>query len=133
VGAVALDRAGHLAAATSTGGLTNKRWGRVGDVPIVGAGTNANDAACAVSGTGIGEQFIRHTVASDIAALVAYGKLSLAEAAKRVIHEKLEPGDGGIIAVDRLGNIALDFNTAGMFRGAADADGRFDVAIWEDE
>lgn len=133
VGVVALDRAGHLAAATSTGGLTNKRWGRVGDVPIIGAGTYANDAACAVSGTGIGEQFIRHTVASDIAALVAYGELPLAEAARKVVHEKLEPGDGGIIAVDRLGNIALAFNTAGMFRGAADADGRFDVAIWEDE
>ncbi len=133
VGVVALDRAGNLAAGTSTGGLTNKRWGRVGDVPIIGAGTYANDAACAVSGTGIGEQFIRHTVASDIAALVAYGDLSLADAAHKVVHEKLKPGDGGIIAVDPQGNLALVFNTAGMFRGAADADGRFDVAIWEDE
>lgn len=132
VGAVALDRDGHLAAATSTGGLTNKRWGRVGDVPIVGAGTYANDAACAVSGTGIGEKFIRHTVAVDIAALVGYGHLPLAEAARVVIEEKLEPGDGGVITVDRTGAIAMVFNTPGMFRGAADADGRFEVAIWND-
>lgn len=133
VGAVALDRDGHLAAATSSGGLTNKRWGRVGDVPIVGAGTYANDGACAVSGTGIGEQFIRHTVAADIAALVAYGGKSVGEAARLVIFEKLEPGDGGVIAVGRSGEIALVFNTPGMFRGAADSSGRFDIAIWEDE
>lgn len=133
VGAVALDRDGHLAAATSTGGLTNKRWGRVGDVPIIGAGTYANDRTCAVSGTGIGEKFIRNTVASDISSLVGYSGKSVEDAARTVIHETLDPGDGGVIVVGRDGSIALVFNTSGMFRGAADANGRFDVAIWEDE
>lgn len=133
VGAVARDRAGHLAAATSSGGLTNKRWGRVGDVPIIGAGTYANDQTCAVSGTGIGEQFIRHTVASNIAAYVGHGGKTIAEAARAVIHDTLEPGDGGVIVVGSGGDIALEFNTPGMFRGAADANGRFDVAIWKDE
>lgn len=131
VGAVALDRNGDLAAATSTGGLTNKRFGRVGDVPVIGAGTYANNRTCAVSGTGKGEQFIRHTVARSISAAMEYGGLSLEDAAHRVIHERLDPGDGGVIAVGRDGSIALVFNSPGMFRGATDARGRFEVGIWE--
>lgn len=131
VGAVALDRDGNLAAATSTGGLTDKRFGRVGDVPVIGAGTYANNRTCAVSGTGKGEQFIRHTVAGSISAAMEHGGLSLEQAAHRVIHERLDPGDGGVIAVGRDGSIALVFNSAGMFRGAADAGGRFEVGIWE--
>jgi len=130
VGAVALDLHGNLAAATSTGGLTNKRWGRLGDVPVIGAGTYANNRTCAVSATGIGEQFIRHTVAHDISALVEYAGLSLQKAAERVIREKLQPGDGGVIAAGRDGSLALVFNSEGMYRGAADSSGRFEVAIW---
>ncbi len=130
VGAVALDIHGHLAAATSTGGLTDKRFGRIGDVPVIGAGTYADDRSCAVSATGVGEQFIRHTVARTIAARVQFAGLSLEEAAKQTIGE-LAPGDGGVIAVGKDGRIALVFNSSGMFRGAADASGRFEVAIWE--
>jgi L-asparaginase / beta-aspartyl-peptidase len=134
VGAVALDRAGHLAAATSTGGLTNKHRGRVGDSPIVGAGTYADDASCAVSGTGQGEFFIRQVVAYDICALVQYRHLTLAQAVREVIHEKLRRsgGEGGVIAVDRSGNIAMDFNSVGMFRGARDSRGRRDLAMYRD-
>lgn len=131
VGAVALDRAGNLAAATSTGGMTDKRYGRVGDVPIIGAGTFASNATAAISCTGFGEQFIRHTVAHDVSALMEYRGLGLEEAARLVIHEKLNPGDGGLIAVGHDGSLALVFNSPGMFRGAADSNGRFDVAIWE--
>lgn len=131
VGAVARDRQGHLAAATSTGGRTNKRFGRIGDVPVIGAGTYADDRSCAVSGTGKGEQFIRHTVARSIAALVEHGGLPLQEAAERVIHGRLEADDGGVIAVDGAGRIATVFNSEGMFRGAADSTGRFEVHIWE--
>jgi beta-aspartyl-peptidase (threonine type) len=131
VGAVALDVHGDLAAATSTGGLTDKRFGRVGDVPIVGAGTYANNATCALSATGVGEQFIRHTVAHDISALMEYRGLTLQEAADLVIHKKLNPGDGGVIGVAHDGSIALVFNSEGMFRGAADSGGRFEVKIWE--
>lgn len=131
VGAVALDRAGNLAAATSTGGMTNKRYGRVGDVPIIGAGTYAKNSTAAISCTGFGEQFIRHTVAHDVSASMEYKGLGVEEAAKEVIHGKLNEGDGGLIAVGHDGSIALVFNSIGMFRGAADASGRFDVAIWE--
>lgn len=129
VGAVALDRHGNLAAATSTGGMTNKRYGRVGDVPVIGAGTYANDRTCAVSATGHGEEFIRHTVAYDISALMEYAGLTVTKAAEKVIHEKLKPGDGGVIAVSRTGEIALVFNSEGMYRGLADSTGRFEVAI----
>jgi beta-aspartyl-peptidase (threonine type) len=134
VGAVALDGAGHLAAATSTGGLTNKHRGRVGDSPLIGAGTYANDESCAVSGTGQGEFFIRQLVAYDVCALVQYRHLTLAEAVRQVVHEKLQRsgGEGGVIAVDRGGNIAMDFNTSGMFRGARDSSGRRDIAIYHD-
>lgn len=121
VGCVALDRQGNLAAATSTGGMTNKRYGRVGDVPIIGAGTYANNNTCAVSATGHGEFFIRYTVAHDISALMEYQGLSLSQAADEVVLNKLVKagGDGGVIAVDRLGNIHLVFNTTGMFRAYA--------------
>jgi beta-aspartyl-peptidase (threonine type) len=131
VGAVALDRHGNLAAATSTGGMTNKRFGRLGDVPVIGAGTYANNRTCAISATGHGEEFIKHTVAHDISALMEYGGLSLRQAAERVIHQKLKPGDGGVIGVSRDGSIALVFNSEGMYRGAADSNGRFEVRIWE--
>jgi len=131
VGCVAMDVHGDLAAGTSTGGLTNKRFGRLGDVPVIGAGTYANNRTCAVSATGIGEEFIKHTVAHDISALVEYGGLTLQQAADRVIHQKLKPEDGGVIAVGRDGSIALVFNSEGMYRGAADSNGRFEVKIWE--
>jgi L-asparaginase / beta-aspartyl-peptidase len=133
VGAVALDRAGHLAAATSTGGLTNKHRGRVGDSPIVGAGTYADDASCAVSGTGQGEFFIRQVVAYDICALLQYRHLTLAQAVHEVIQKlRRTGGEGGVIAVDRSGNIAMDFNSVGMFRGARDWRGRRDIAMYRD-
>jgi len=131
VGAVALDLEGNLAAATSSGGMTNKRWGRIGDVPVIGAGTYASNRTCAVSCTGTGEEFIRHTVARDIAALIEYRGMSLQEAAEEVVHRKLRKGDGGIVAVGAGGAIALVFNSEGMFRGAADSGGRFEVRIWE--
>ena len=133
VGAVALDRAGHLAAATSTGGLTNKHRGRVGDSPIVGAGTYADDASCAVSGTGQGEFFIRQVVAYDICALLQYRHLTLAQAVREVIQKlRASGGEGGVIAVDRSGNIAMDFNSVGMYRGARDSRGRRDIAMYRD-
>lgn len=131
VGCVALDRHGHVAAATSTGGMTNKRWGRVGDSPIIGAGTYASDRSCAVSCTGTGEQFIRHTVAREIAALMEYRGLSATTAAEEVIHRRLNKGDGGVVVVSGTGEIALVFNSTGMYRGAADNVGRFEVGIWE--
>ncbi len=131
VGAVVLDRAGHLAAATSTGGLTGKRWGRIGDSPIIGAGTYADDRTVAVSCTGTGEEFIRHGIAREMAALVQYAGLTPEQAAHKLIFETLKPGDGGLIAVGHDGSIAMQYSTEGMFRGAADANGRFEVAIWE--
>lgn len=133
VGAAALDTHGNLAAATSTGGLTNKRFGRIGDVPVIGAGTYADNGTCALSGTGQGEQFIRHTVTRTIAARVEYLGETCAEAAKQVIHQRLQPGDGGVIGVGRDGGIVWEFNSEGMFRGAADSNGRFEVKIWQDE
>lgn len=129
VGCVALDRAGHLAAGTSTGGLTNKRWGRVGDSPIIGAGTYASDTTVAVSCTGTGEEFIRYGVARTVATRMALAGDDVEQAARAALSP-LKKGDGGLIAVDRRGKIALTFNTDGMYRGAADASGRFDVAIW---
>lgn len=117
-GAVALDKHGNIAAATSTGGMTNKRYGRVGDSPIIGAGTYANNNTCAISCTGHGEYFIRAVVAYDVACLMEYKGLSLKEAADIVVKKKLvdDSGEGGLIAVDPLGNIALPFNTEGMYR-----------------
>lgn len=132
VGAVAMDRYGNLAAATSTGGTMYKQIGRVGDVPVIGAGTYANNDTAAISCTGRGEEFIRHTVAYDVSALIEYTGLSVEDAARKVIDETLKPGDGGLIAIGRDGSIAMEFNTNAMFRGAANSLGRFDVGIWED-
>ncbi|MGB3080452.1 MAG: isoaspartyl peptidase/L-asparaginase [Saprospiraceae bacterium] len=119
VGAVALDKYGNLAAATSTGGMTNKRWNRIGDSPIIGAGTYANNATCAISSTGHGEFFIRYAVAHDISALMAYKGISLQEAANEVVMKKLKEakGEGGIIGVDHDGNLTMTFNSDGMYRG----------------
>jgi L-asparaginase / beta-aspartyl-peptidase len=119
VGAVALDRHGNLAAATSTGGLTNKRWGRMGDTSLIGAGTYANNRSCAVSCTGYGEFFIRAVVAHDIACLMEYAGLSLQQACQRVVKEKLAElgGEGGVVAVDAAGEVELCFNSEGMYRG----------------
>ncbi len=134
VGCVALDSEGHLAAGTSTGGMTLKRYGRIGDSPIIGAGNYANDASCAVSATGHGEYFIRYAVAHDISARMLYGKLSLAQAADAVIQGELKDvgGEGGVIAVDRMGNVAMPFNSEGMYRGYARPGERV-VAIFGDE
>jgi beta-aspartyl-peptidase (threonine type) len=132
VGAVALDKNGNLAAATSTGGTTNKRAGRVGDSPIIGAGTYANNATCAVSATGDGEYFIRATVGHDISALMEYRGVSLKEAAQTVLDKVAKlGGTGGLIAIDRQGNIAFPFNTSGMYRGYADPSGKFVIEIYK--
>ncbi len=134
VGAAALDRHGNLAAGTSTGGMTNKKFGRIGDSPIIGAGTYADNRTCAVSGTGHGEFFIRIAAAYDISALMAYRHLSLQAAAELVVNDKLVQmdADGGVIAIDRQGHIAMPFNTPGMYRGYIDQDGATVVAIYED-
>lgn len=134
VGAVALDARGHIAAATSTGGMTNKKWGRVGDSPLIGAGTWA-DAGCGVSGTGWGEFYIRNAVAHDVCARMAYRGDSLATAAEAVVNGVVVEagGDGGAIAMDAQGNIAMPFNTAGMYRGWINPDGSRGVAIYADE
>jgi beta-aspartyl-peptidase (threonine type) len=135
VGAVALDVHGHLAAATSTGGMTNKRPGRVGDSPIVGAGCYANDRTVAVSCTGVGEAFIRALAAHDVSALIEYAGLSLHEATRRVVMDKLPPlgGRGGLIAIDAHGNVVLPFNTEGMYRGWARVGATPVSAIYADE
>ncbi len=132
VGAVARDRNGHLAAATSTGGMTNKRWGRVGDTPLPGAGTWADDRTCAVSCTGHGEFFIRGVVAYDVACLMEYKGLTLAEACRVVLFDKLLPigGEGGLVAVDAAGNIELPFNSDGMYRAWKTSSGSEGVAIY---
>ncbi|WP_426788178.1 isoaspartyl peptidase/L-asparaginase family protein [Xanthomonas campestris] len=134
VGALALDRDGHLAAGTSTGGMTNKRYGRVGDAPIIGAGTYAN-TQCAVSGTGWGEFYIRAVAAYDICARMKYAGQSLQQAAEAVIDQQIPKagGDGGAIALDAQGNAAFPFNTEGMYRGWIGADGTAHVAIFKDE
>ncbi len=134
VGAVALDQAGNLAAGTSTGGTTNKQFGRVGDTPIIGAGTYASNDSVAVSCTGTGEFFIRWTVAHDIAALVQYKGMTVGQAGNEVIHRKLDAvkGDGGAIVLDRNGNFAMPFNTEGMYRGWIGDDGVPHVLIYKD-
>jgi beta-aspartyl-peptidase (threonine type) len=130
VGAVALDRAGNLAAATSTGGLTNKMFGRVGDSPIIGAGTYAANDSCAVSCSGVGEEFIRRSVAFQVSSLMRHGGLTLREAAEEVVGQ-LAPGDGGLIAVGADGELAVIFNTEGMLRGTADSTGSIEIRIWD--
>lgn len=134
VGCAALDKNGNLAAGTSTGGMTNKRYGRIGDAPIIGSGTYANNATCAVSSTGWGEFFIRAQVAHDISALMAYKGLSLKEAARLVIQEKVPAlgGDGGIIAVDKNGTMVMEFNTAGMYRASMNDKGELTIGMYED-
>jgi beta-aspartyl-peptidase (threonine type) len=134
VGAVALDRHGHLAAATSTGGMTNKRWGRIGDAPIIGAGTYA-EAGCAVSATGWGEFYIRTVAAHSICARVAWKKESVETAAKAVVMDDVPSlgGDGGVIALDAQGNFATPFNTDGMFRAWVDRDGKRHVGMLKGE
>lgn len=133
VGCVVLDKYGNLAAGTSTGGMTNKKYGRIGDSPIIGAGTYANNNTCAVSATGHGEFFIRYTVAHDISALMEYKNMSLSEAADLVVNNKLvnAGGSGGIIGVDKNGNIAMSFNTNMMFRAYAKSTGEKEVAIFK--
>ncbi len=135
VGAVALDKFGNIAAGTSTGGMTNKRYGRVGDAPIIGAGTYANNKTCGVSATGHGEYFIRLSVARDIASLMEYKGFGLQQAADTVIHRKLENlgGDGGIIALDRQGNVSMTFNSEGMYRGFIKKKGEGKTFIYGDE
>ncbi|MSR00623.1 MAG: isoaspartyl peptidase/L-asparaginase [Gammaproteobacteria bacterium] len=134
VGAVAVDQHGNLAAATSTGGMVNKKWSRIGDSPIIGAGTYADNASCAVSATGHGEYFIRSVVAYDICAMMQYTGCSLEEAAQEIIQVKLKKrgGEGGIIAVDVQGNIVMEFNSIGMFRGMRNARGQQYSAIYSE-
>ncbi|HTY37445.1 MAG TPA: isoaspartyl peptidase/L-asparaginase [Bacteroidota bacterium] len=131
VGCVALDMHGNLAAATSTGGMTGKMPGRIGDAPLIGDGTYANNSTCAVSCTGWGEKFIRNTVAFNISALMEYKGMTLAQAADEMIYHRLQPDDGGLIAVDAKGNYAMPFNSSGMFRGVATSTGVFEVKIWK--
>jgi L-asparaginase / beta-aspartyl-peptidase len=133
VGAVALDSFGTLAAATSTGGMTNKKYGRIGDSPIIGAGTYANNSTCAISCTGHGEWFIKKVVAYDIACLMEYKNMSLAAACKEVVNKKLIAigGEGGLIAIDKKGNIALPFNSEGMYRACIDVHGTEKVLIYK--
>jgi beta-aspartyl-peptidase (threonine type) len=132
VGAVALDQQGNLAVATSTGGTTNKKSGRVGDSPIIGGGTYANNATCAISCTGDGEFFIRAAVAHNVSALIEYRGMKLEEAAQMALDKaKKLGGEGGLIAIDKHGNIALPFNTSGMYRGYVDPDGKLVVEIYK--
>lgn len=132
VGCVALDKDGNLAAGTSTGGMTNKRFGRIGDSPIIGAGTYANNKTCAVSCTGWGEYYIRGNVAYDMSALMQYKGLSVKEATHKIIHQKQPAlgGKGGIIAMDHYGNVSLDFNTPGMFRAKMNEKGELNIAMF---
>ncbi len=134
VGAVALDMDGNLAAGTSTGGMSNKKYGRIGDSPIIGAGTYASNKTCAVSATGHGEYFIRWVVAYDIAALMEYSNLTLEEASGLVINEKLfgAGATGGVIAVDRHGNVSMPFNTSGMYRGYVKSTGEKEISIFRE-
>ena len=134
VGAVALDQSGNLAAATSTGGMTNKRWGRIGDSPVIGAGTYAHNHTCAVSCTGHGEFFLRAVVAYDISCLMEYKGATLEEACKIVVQDKLVKlgGEGGLIAVDAMGNVALPFNSEGMYRGWQTSVGQPEIRIYRD-
>lgn len=133
VGAVACDADGNIAAATSTGGMTNKRFGRVGDSPMIGAGNYANNKTCAISCTGSGEFFIRGVVAYDVACLIEHKEMSLLEAADEVIHKRILEigGDGGLIAVDAKGNVAMPFNTEGMYRATKSSNGKEEISIYK--
>jgi L-asparaginase / beta-aspartyl-peptidase len=135
VGCCALDKNGNLAAGTSTGGMADKKYNRIGDSPIIGAGTYANNKTCAVSATGHGEYFIRWTVAHDISALMEYKGLTINEASELVVNDKLinAGGSGGVICVDKSGNVSMPFNSTGMFRGFATADGKKGIFIYKEE
>ena len=135
VGVAVLDSEGHLVAGTSTGGMTGKRWGRIGDAPVIGAGTYASNVSCAVSATGHGEYFIRHTVARDVCARMELAGETLRQAADEVVHKTLVKagGDGGIIAVDADGNVALTFNTPGMYRASINGSGKKVIGIFGDD
>jgi L-asparaginase / beta-aspartyl-peptidase len=135
VGAVALDAYGNLAAATSTGGMTNKRYGRVGDSPVIGAGTYANNSTCAISCTGWGEFYIRLVMAKTVSDMMEFGKMSLQSAATEMVMKRLPTlgGDGGLIGVDGKGNIIMPFNTEGMYRGFIKADGKAFTMIYKNE
>ncbi|WP_334048109.1 isoaspartyl peptidase/L-asparaginase family protein [Alteromonas gracilis] len=134
VGAVVLDSGGNIVAGTSTGGMTAKRYGRIGDSPVIGAGTYADNESCAVSATGHGEYFIRYHVAADICARMKYQEITLEQAANAVVHDVLVEagGDGGVIAIDGKGNIAMPFNSAGMYRASIDTEGNITVSIYKD-
>tara|TARA_B110000967_G_scaffold137181_1_gene140111 strand:+ start:1179 stop:2258 length:1080 start_codon:yes stop_codon:yes gene_type:complete len=134
VGCVALDKNRNIAAGTSTGGMTNKRWGRIGDAPIIGSGTYANNKTCGVSSTGWGEYFIRNQVAYDISAQMEYKKIALKEATKDVIQNKLTAlgGTGGVVALDKNGNMSFEFNTAGMYRASMNDKGELLVKIYKE-
>ncbi|MCX7551629.1 isoaspartyl peptidase/L-asparaginase family protein [Xanthomarina sp. F2636L] len=133
VGAVACDKDGNIAAATSTGGMTNKKWGRVGDSPMVGAGNYANNKTCAISCTGSGEFFIRGVVAYDVACLMEHKNMSLKDASNEVINKRILElgGDGGLVAIDAKGNIAMPFNTEGMYRASKSSSGKEEVSIYK--
>ncbi len=132
VGAVAMDQHGNLAAGTSTGGLTNKKYGRVGDSSVIGSGCFADNQTCAISATGYGEYFLRNVTAHEISSLMKYANYELQKAADTVIHDQLKPmgGEGGVICVDARGNIVFSFNSEGMYRGSVDASGKIDTAIY---
>lgn len=134
VGCIALDKEGNLAAGTSTGGMTNKRWNRIGDSPIIGAGTYANNNTCGVSSTGAGEYFMRGVVAYDISAMMEYKGSSLKKATKEVIQNKLKArgGSGGVIAMDKQGNVSMEFNTTGMYRAFMDDQGNLTIGIYKE-
>ena len=134
VGAVACDANGNVAAATSTGGMTNKKFGRIGDTPVIGAGNYANNKTCAISCTGHGEPFIKAVAAYDVSCLMEYKGLSLQEAMNEVVNKKLVAieGEGGMIGVDAAGNIAMLFNSAGMYRAAKSSDGFETIRIYAD-
>ncbi|MGC6479991.1 MAG: isoaspartyl peptidase/L-asparaginase family protein [Flavobacteriaceae bacterium] len=135
VGCVALDSEGNIAAGTSTGGMTNKKWNRIGDAPIIGAGTYASNESCGISATGWGEYFIRNVIAYDIAAQMVYGDKSIGEAAAFSIHKRLTSmgGTGGVIGLDAKGNVLMEMNTPGMYRAAIDTNGQLTVKIYADE
>ena len=133
VGSVAIDIYGNISAGTSTGGTTNKIWGRIGDVPIIGAGNYANNECCGISATGWGEHFIRNVVAYDIAAQMIYKNENIEEASKKSLDKvKATGGDGGVIGIDKNGNIAMEFNTAGMYRAHIDNEGNITIKIYKD-
>ena len=133
VGCVAIDKMGNISSGTSTGGTTNKKWGRIGDVPIIGAGTYANNDCCGISTTGWGEHFIRNVVAYDIAAQIIYNNKSIKEASINSLDKVMKTGgDGGVIGLDNKGNISMEFNTAGMYRASIDKNGNLSVKIYSD-